>query len=63
MLDVSRIQKELTEIERDKKTSGISAKLCGDNDLAHLCGTIAGPMGTPYEGGLFQIDIRLPGEF
>lgn len=63
MLDVSRIQKELTEIERDKKTSGISANLCGDSDLAHLCGTIAGPMGTPYEGGLFQIDIRLPAAY
>ncbi|GLJ45824.1 hypothetical protein SUGI_0964290 [Cryptomeria japonica] len=63
MLDASRVQKELTEIERDKKTSGISIKLCGDHDIAHLCGTIAGPVDTPYEEGIFQIDIRLPGAY
>uniref|UniRef100_A0A0D6R477 E2 ubiquitin-conjugating enzyme n=1 Tax=Araucaria cunninghamii TaxID=56994 RepID=A0A0D6R477_ARACU len=63
MLDISRVQKELTEIDRDKKTSGIGIKLCGDSDISHLCGTIAGPMGTPYEGGSFQIDIRLPAAY
>lgn len=60
MIDTSRVQKELVEIERDRKTLGVSIKLHGD-DLTHLCGTIAGPLETPYEGGIFLIDIRLPG--
>ncbi|KAL5979023.1 Ubiquitin-conjugating enzyme E2 27 [Asimina triloba] len=60
MLDISRVQKELAECNRDKSTSGVSIQLNGD-DLSHLSGTISGPVATPYEGGTFQIDIRLPG--
>ncbi|XP_058103010.1 ubiquitin-conjugating enzyme E2 27 [Magnolia sinica] len=59
MLDVSRVQKELVECNRDKSTSGVSIELNGD-ELSHLSGTISGPVATPYEGGTFQIDIRLP---
>ncbi|CAN6485512.1 unnamed protein product [Victoria cruziana] len=62
MIDTSRVQKELVEIERDRKTLGVSIKLHGD-DLTHLCGTIAGPLETPYEGGIFLIDIRLPAAY
>ncbi|OVA17418.1 Ubiquitin-conjugating enzyme [Macleaya cordata] len=59
MVDFSRVQKELVECNRDKGISGVSITLHGD-DLSHLSGTITGPVGTPYEGGTFQIDIRLP---
>lgn len=62
MLDVSRVQKELVEIERDKNLSGVSIEICGD-DLAHMKGTIEGPVGTPYEGGVFVIDIHLPSAY
>ncbi|XP_020249041.1 ubiquitin-conjugating enzyme E2 27-like [Asparagus officinalis] len=43
----------------------ILAQLCkGEgNDLAQLEGTIPGPVGTPYEGGIFHIDIQLPGNY
>ncbi|KAK9117637.1 hypothetical protein Sjap_016584 [Stephania japonica] len=62
MVDLTRIQKELTDCNRDKRVSGVSLTLCGD-DLAHLSGTISGPIGTPYEGGTFQIDIRIPDDY
>ncbi|KAK7826956.1 ubiquitin-conjugating enzyme E2 27 [Quercus suber] len=39
--------------------SGIKVSPKSDN-LARLVGTIPGPIGTPYEGGTFQIDISLP---
>lgn len=61
MLDVSRIQKELVEIERDKKLSGVSVEI-SDGDLTRMRGTISGPGGTPYEGGIFVVDIQLPCE-
>ncbi len=61
MLDASRVQKELVEIERDKSLSGVSIQIYGD-DLTHMCGTISGPVGTPYEGGIFTVDIHLPCE-
>ncbi|ERN06235.1 hypothetical protein AMTRI_Chr06g170390 [Amborella trichopoda] len=62
MLDVSRVQKELVEIDRDKRISGVSITLHGD-DISHLSGTISGPIETPYEGGTFQIDIQLPASY
>ncbi|KAJ0969244.1 hypothetical protein J5N97_022121 [Dioscorea zingiberensis] len=61
MLDVSRVQKELADCNKDKAISGVSIDLHGgDGDLSHLAGTISGPVGTPYEGGTFRIDVRLP---
>ncbi|XP_017700240.1 ubiquitin-conjugating enzyme E2 27 isoform X1 [Phoenix dactylifera] len=63
MLDVSRVQKELVECNRDKAISGVNITLHdGGSDLSHLSGTITGPVGTPYEGGTFRIDIRLSRE-
>ncbi|OAY76235.1 ubiquitin-conjugating enzyme E2 27 isoform X1 [Ananas comosus] len=64
MLDVSRVQKELAECNRDQAISGVGIALCdGGSDLSHLTGTISGPVATPYEGGTFRIDIRLPGGY
>ncbi|XP_020261142.1 ubiquitin-conjugating enzyme E2 27-like isoform X2 [Asparagus officinalis] len=59
MLDLSRVQKELTECNKDTAVSGVTLSLNG-SDLTHLAGTITGPLGTPYEGGVFHIDIKLP---
>ncbi|PKA55270.1 Ubiquitin-conjugating enzyme E2 27 [Apostasia shenzhenica] len=63
MFDTSRVQKEVVEFNRDTAISGVSIALydgAGGADLTHLCGTISGPVGTPYEGGIFVIDIQLP---
>ncbi|EFJ07315.1 ubiquitin-conjugating enzyme 27, E2 [Selaginella moellendorffii] len=62
MLDVSRVQKELVEIERDKKLSGVSIQVF-DDGLSRMRGTITGPIGTPYEGGIFTVDIQLPSAY
>ncbi|XP_074564038.1 ubiquitin-conjugating enzyme E2 27-like isoform X2 [Curcuma longa] len=60
MMDVSRVQKELVECNRDQAISGVWISLAdGGTDLSHLRGTIFGPVDTPYEGGIFAIDIRL----
>lgn len=60
MVDFARVQKELQECNRDINVSGIRVNPKSDN-LTHLFGTIPGPIGTPYEGGTFNIDIVLPG--
>lgn len=62
MLDVSRVQKELVEIKRDEKLSGVSIEI-SEGDLTRMRGTIGGPHGTPYEGGVFIVDIQLPCEY
>ncbi|KAK9090042.1 hypothetical protein Sjap_023219 [Stephania japonica] len=60
MVDFGRVQKELVDCNKDREVSGVSIELHGNDDLSHLLGTIFGPISTPYEGGTFQIDIRLP---
>jgi ubiquitin-conjugating enzyme (huntingtin interacting protein 2) len=57
MVDVSRVQKELTECNRDREVSGVSIALHDGANISHLTGTIAGPADSPYEGGTFVIDI------
>ncbi|KAF7834058.1 ubiquitin-conjugating enzyme E2 27 [Senna tora] len=59
MIDFARVQKELVECGKDAEGSGITVVPKADN-LARLIGTIPGPVGTPYEGGIFKIDITLP---
>lgn len=34
-----------------------------DNDLTHWKAWLKGPEGTPYSGGLFDIDIEIPAEY
>ncbi|XP_050376704.1 ubiquitin-conjugating enzyme E2 27 [Argentina anserina] len=60
MVDFARVQKELLECSRDIERSGIKVVPKSDGNLAHLVGTIPGPISSPYEGGTFQIDIALP---
>ncbi|EYU32921.1 hypothetical protein ABFS83_09G067300 [Erythranthe nasuta] len=60
MVDFARVQKELQECNRDFQVSGIKVSPMAETNLAHLLGTIPGPLGTPYEGGTFKIDITLP---
>ncbi|KAK8481645.1 hypothetical protein V6N13_036045 [Hibiscus sabdariffa] len=59
MIDFARVQKELQECGKEKDSSGIRVSPKSDN-LARLTGIIPGPLGTPYEGGSFEIDITLP---
>ena len=49
---VVRIQKEYKEVREAKDNSGITAELV-DNQFTHWKGSIKGPEGTPYQGGIF----------
>jgi ubiquitin-protein ligase len=57
-----RLLKELKEVAKDD-TSGITAGPVTEGNLRHLKGTIPGPSGTPYEGGVFEIDIVIPKQY
>jgi len=58
-----RVAKEIADIHSDT-ISNISAEPTdGSDGLMHLKGSFKGPPGTPYEGGIYKIDIRIPGEY
>jgi len=44
-------------------TSGMHATPLDVADMTHLQGRFAGPPGTPYEGGEFVVDIKLPDNY
>ncbi|KAF7457568.1 ubiquitin-conjugating enzyme E2 27 [Cryptosporidium felis] len=47
------------ELEEDKQ---VGLKLI-ENETDHFLGIIRGPLGTPYEEGVFQLDILVPKEY
>uniref|UniRef100_A0A7S2MF87 E2 ubiquitin-conjugating enzyme n=1 Tax=Haptolina brevifila TaxID=156173 RepID=A0A7S2MF87_9EUKA len=59
--DINRIKKELRDCSKD--SNNLKVLLVDEADLMHWKGEIKGPVGTCYEGGLFAIDIILPGEY
>lgn len=61
MVDFGRIQKELREIATDK-ASGVEVEVVGGS-LQRLVGSVPGPKDTPYDGGVFKVDIQLDDQY
>lgn len=57
-----RIAKELKEVGKDD-SSGVKAGPVSDGNMNHLRATVQGPEGTPYEGGVFEVDIQIPAQY
>jgi ubiquitin-conjugating enzyme E2 D/E len=58
MSAITRIKKELESLEKDPPSNCSAAP--EDNDMYHWSGTIIGPTGSVYEGGLFSLSIEFP---
>jgi hypothetical protein len=58
---MDRIRKELVDIGKDT-ASGVTATPVADS-VRHLQGTIKGPIDSPYEHGVFVVDIVLPDSY
>ncbi len=58
---VKRIQKEIEELTK-YKNDAFEAKP-DDNNIFLWHGSIQGPEGTPYEGGVFKLKIDFPSDY
>ena len=58
-----RIAKEIADLHHDTLSNISANPVGGGDDLTHLKGSFKGPPGTPYEGGTYTIDVRIPGEY
>jgi ubiquitin-conjugating enzyme E2 D/E len=57
-----RIERELREVAEDLQAEQITAGLLADDIFAWQA-TFPGPVGTPYEGGSFVLDITIPPDY
>ncbi|CAH0748609.1 unnamed protein product [Bemisia tabaci] len=57
----SRIKREFKEVIRSEEVAkcAIRVELVNDN-FTELRGEISGPPDTPYEGGTFKLEIKIP---
>lgn len=58
-----RVAKEIADIHSDTSSKVHAEPVGSGDDLTHLKGRFKGPPGTPYEGGTFVVDIRIPNEY
>ncbi|KAI9676209.1 MAG: Ubiquitin-conjugating enzyme E2 1 [Trizodia sp. TS-e1964] len=58
-----RVAKEIADIKSDTSSHILAEPVGGGDDLTHLRGSFKGPPGTPYEGGNYFVDIKIPNEY
>ena len=59
----ARIKKELKDFQKKKNDgAGVEAEVVG-KDMQHWIGRLKGPEDTPYDGGIFTVDIKIPDQY
>lgn len=58
-----RVAKELQETRADTHSKITLIQPEGNDDLTHLEGQFEGPPDTPYEGGKFLVDVKIPTDY
>ncbi|CAD8103502.1 unnamed protein product [Paramecium primaurelia] len=62
MNSTSRIQKELQSLQ-DEPLNGFLINILDHNNLFYWKIQFSGPQGSPYEGGIFNLDIQFPEDY
>lgn len=62
MASIKRLEKEKIDLLKSPPAN-CTAYPASDNDCFHWNATIFGPVETPYENGIFHLDIRFPSDY
>lgn len=57
-----KLQKEFTAFKNSEDTS-VTAQPVNEGDLFNWKASITGPVGSPYEGGRFFLDLAVPSDY
>lgn len=60
-MSIKRLNKELKELQADPPCNCSATTI--DDDINHWEATIIGPENTPYENGIFKLDIVFPDNY
>jgi ubiquitin-conjugating enzyme (huntingtin interacting protein 2) len=58
-----RVAKELADIQSDTESKVMAQPADGGSDLSNLLASFPGPPDTPYEGGTYIVEIKIPQEY
>lgn len=61
MSSTTRLLKEIENLKKEPPENCSAGPIA--DDIRHWKGTIFGPSGTPYEGGIFYLDIQFPSDY
>ncbi|KAL3419522.1 ubiquitin-conjugating enzyme [Phlyctema vagabunda] len=57
-----RVAKEMADIHNDAD-SNIQCQPAQGEDITHLLASFPGPPDTPYEGGVYVVDVKIPNDY
>ncbi|KAL6946311.1 Ubiquitin-conjugating enzyme E2 1 [Hanseniaspora osmophila] len=62
MSTAKRLLREITSVKEDPEAN-ITLSFNNESDIYKLTGSFLGPPDTPYEGGIFLVDINVPTDY
>ena len=58
-----RIKRELAEFQRSAQDKAIYHIETVDDDVCNLKGHIYGPPDSPFQGGIFKLEVKIPNTY